>query len=100
SVVDTLVPDEKKSLFTRFTGKAQDGAVAAFSTGLISPKLSRSAVKKPKSQCAKIAKSVAPPSFRDHIKMWKTKQQEQKEGPKTGSGNSDSTGLDSVQLII
>jgi hypothetical protein len=105
SIVEKMVLDEDKRVRILKVVQRVQGASAAVSA-CFSPKPGKSAAPKPRSQL----KAPKPPpraSFKDHIKMWKTQQKQQDvvvdpSAPSTSasSSGSDSTSLDSVQLII
>jgi hypothetical protein len=106
SIVEKMVLDEDKRVRILKVVQRVQGASAAVSA-CFSPKPGKSAAPKPRSQLK--APKPPPPraSFKDHIKMWKTQQKQQDvvvdpSAPTTSasSSGSDSTSLDSVQLII
>ena len=91
SIMDALIPADRRAALSVLLTRA------TVTTTVASPRLKRSAVKVLQPQGKGVNKSIARPSFRDHIKILKTKQKE--EGA-VSSGPSDSTSIDSVELVL
>ena len=90
-IVDTLIPTDRRAALCVLVTRISVPPVVA------SPRLNRSVGKKPKAQSNSLNKVLARPSFRDHVKLWKTKLKQDKT---CTSGRSDTINIDHIDLIL